>query len=126
MKAKILVVDDDPDFVEVTRKVLEKHGYEVITATNGEEGLAKTRQERPDLILLDVMMSNVWDGVHMSDQLAEDPYLKKIPVIMVSSITGTPHAAFFPTDALLSVDGWISKPIAPEGLVEKVRRALGE
>lgn len=126
MEGKILVVDDDPDFVEVTRTVLESEGYEVITASNGEEALKKTREEYPDLILLDVMMSTVWDGVHVSDQLAEDAQLRRIPVIMVSSITGTPHAEFFPTDELLSIDGWVSKPVAPEKLLQKVKDTLGQ
>ncbi|MGQ9585700.1 MAG: response regulator [Anaerolineae bacterium] len=124
MKAKILVVDDDPDFVEVTRTVLEKHGYGIITAANGQEALEKAQQEVPDLILLDVMMSTVWDGVHVSDRLAEDPRLREIPVLMVSSITGTPHAAFFPTDESLSIDGWISKPVSPEALLKKVEGVL--
>jgi len=125
MKARILVVDDDPDFVEVTRTVLEKSDYEVITATNGEEALEKAQQEHPDLILLDVMMANVWDGVHVSDQLAGDPLMKDISVIMVSSITSTPHAAFFPMDDMLSIDGWISKPVAPGNLLKKVEQTLG-
>ena len=83
---RILVVDDDPDFVEVTRTVLESEGYAVMTASNGEEALEMARQEIPALILLDVMMAHVLEGVDVSHRLVEDPGLRQVPVVMVSSI----------------------------------------
>ena len=122
--AKILVVDDDPDFVEVTRIVLQERGYKVLTAGNGTEALALARQERPSLILMDVMMSSVLEGVSVTDQLDHDAELRRIPVIMVSSIASTPHAELFPTDQALAIDDWISKPVSPEYLLQRVERLL--
>lgn len=121
---KILVVDDDPDFVEITRMILESKGYEVIDAASGTQALIKMRQDRPDLVLLDVMMSHVLDGLHVSRQMQEDAELKKIPVIMVSSIADSPHAESFPTDEYLPIDGWISKPVRADVLLEKLRECL--
>jgi adenylate cyclase len=118
---KILVVDDDPDFVEITRMILEPEGYEVSSAANGAEALARMRQHRPDL---DVMMSHVLDGLNVSKQMQKDPEFRDIPIIMVSSIADSPHAQLFPTDEYLPVDEWMSKPLQSDALLEKVRRCL--
>ena len=72
-KEKVLVVDDDPDFVEVMRLTLEPHGYEVVSAASGDEGLAKVKSERPDLVILDVIMSSVLDGLNMSQRMQQIP-----------------------------------------------------
>ncbi|MDI7274636.1 MAG: response regulator [Anaerolineae bacterium] len=122
--ATILVVDDDPDFCEITRTVLEREGYEVRTAANGEQALSCMRSHRPDLVILDVMMSSVLDGLDLSDRMQTDASLKKIPIIMVSSIASSQYAGMFPTDAYLPVDAWISKPVAPQTLLAQVRRYL--
>ena len=123
--AKILVVDDDPDFVEVTSMILESGGYEVASASNGEEALQAMRQDKPDLVLLDVMMSTVLDGLNVSHEMRNDPALRDIKVIMVSSIITSPHASLFPTDEYVPIDAWISKPMDPDDLLEKVRRLIG-
>jgi adenylate cyclase len=122
--ARILVVDDDPDFVEVTRTILESEGHQVLSAADGEDGLAQMRQNKPHLVLLDVMMSTILDGVNVSQQMADDAELRSIPVVMISSITATEHAAAFPTDQYLSIDAWISKPVRPDELRSTVRRLL--
>ncbi|MBM3183558.1 MAG: response regulator, partial [Chloroflexi bacterium] len=80
-KTKVLLVDDDKDFVEATKMVLESKPYEVLVAYNGDEGLEKARKEKPDLIILDIIMP-VKDGFTAAEQLKNDPELKKIPVIM--------------------------------------------
>ncbi len=118
--AKILVVDDDPDFVEITRTILQSHGYEVASAANGDQALQAMRKEVPDLVLLDVMMATVLDGLNLSHVMSEDPVLKDVPVIMVSSITDSPHAGLFPTDEYIPIDAWISKPVQPHDLLHKV------
>ena len=123
--AKILVVDDDPDFVEIMRTILLTEGYQVVTATNGDQALRKVRADRPDLILLDVMMSTVLDGVNVSQELDEDSELRRIPLIMVSSIASTEHAELFPTDQHLHIDRWLSKPVQPAELLSAVRRYVG-
>ena len=124
--AKILVVDDDPDFVEITRMVLEKHGYDVMAAANGAEALATMRREKPDLVLLDIMMTTLLDGLSVSEEMQADPELKDLPVIMVSSITDTRYAAVFPTEEYVHMDAWISKPVDPDDLLKKVARCLRE
>ncbi|MCL6430442.1 MAG: response regulator [Anaerolineae bacterium] len=121
---RILVVDDDPDFCEITRTVLEREGYEVRAAASGEQALSQMRSDPPDLVILDVMMRSVLDGLDLSDRMQTDPSLKKIPIIMVSSIASSQYAGMFPTDAYLPVDAWISKPVSPQTLLEQVRRYL--
>jgi len=118
--ARILVVDDDPDFVEITRTILESNGYEVASAANGDQALKAMRQNLPDLVLLDVMMSTVLDGLNLSHFISEDPELRKVPVVMVSSITDSPSAGMFPTDEYIPIDAWISKPVQPDDLLSKV------
>jgi len=121
----ILVVDDDPDFVAITSKVLTTAGHEVVTAANGTAALAAMREQPPDLVLLDIMMSTVLDGLDVSEEMRSDPDLKDVPIIMISSIADTEHAAVFPSDGYLHVDAWISKPIQPEDFLNKVNRYLG-
>jgi len=123
--AKILVVDDDPDFVDATRLVLEAHGYEVCSAASGDEGLAKVQSEAPDLVILDVIMSSVLDGLHMSQRMQESPELKRTPILMVTSIANSDYAALFPTDEYIHINGFISKPVSSNALLERVSELLG-
>ena len=83
-KAKILLIDDDADFAESTKIVLESKPYDVIVAHDGDKGLQKAKQENPDLILLDVIMP-VKDGFTAAEQLKKDPDLSRIPVLMLTS-----------------------------------------
>ena len=122
--ARVLVVDDDPDFVKVTTKVLEKAGHEVVSAANGAKALQVMRQETPDIVLLDIMMSYILDGVDVSRQMAEDPDLKDVPVLMVTSLTGVKGAGMFPSDEYIPVDKWLSKPVAPDTLLASIEQAL--
>jgi CheY-like chemotaxis protein len=124
--AKILVVDDDPDFVTVTTRVLETAGYEVVSAGNGAEALKSLRQNHPDVVLLDIMMSYILDGLDVSREMAEDPLLKGIPVIMVTSLTGVRGSSMFPTDEYIPVDQWLSKPVDPDTLLSRVSETLGQ
>ena len=122
--AKVLVVDDDPDFVKVTTKVLEKAGYEVVSAANGAKALKSMRQDTPDVVLLDIMMSYILDGLDVSREMAEDPVLQDVPVIMVTSLTGVKGSGMFPTDEYAPVDEWLSKPVDPDELLARVESAL--
>ena len=122
--SKILIVDDDPDFVEATRIVLEQHGHDTISAANGDEGLATIRSQDPDLVILDVIMSTVLDGLNVSQQLQEDPQHKDTPIVMVTSIANTDYAALFPTDEYVHIDAFMTKPIAPAQLMAQVNRLL--
>ena len=123
--ARILVVDDDPDFVEIMRTILESAGYSVITAANGEQAMTQIKANHPDLALLDVMMSSVLDGLNVSEQLAQDPDARYMPVVMVSSIADTSHASLFPTEQPIHMDAWLSKPVDSKVLLSKVAELLG-
>ena len=120
--AKVLVVDDDPDFVEYTRIVLESQGYEVRTAATVDLALHLMRQEKPDVALLDVMMSYVLDGLNLTRQIRDDPQLRDIPVIMISAIVSKEEAGVFPTDEYLAVDSFLTKPVDPANLLKEVAR----
>lgn len=122
--AKILIVDDDPDFVETTRIVLEQEGHETVSAANGDEALQAIRKAKPDLMVLDVIMSSILDGLNVTQQLQEDPETRDIPIIMVTSIANTDYAALFPTDEYVHIDAFMTKPIAPGQLLSQVRRLL--
>lgn len=122
--AKILIADDDPDFLSVSRSILKTEGYEVLEATNGSQALEIMRHDKPDLILLDVMMSSILEGLDVSKEMESDPDLKDIPIIMVSSIATTEHAAVFPDSEPIPIEAWVSKPIQPQVLLRTIKRFL--
>ena len=120
----VLVVDDDPDFVEATRIVLESAGYEVTSAANGEQGLRAMYRDRPDLVILDVMMNGVLDGLDASFRMRAERGVSKTPILMVSSIASSDYAAMFPTDEYVPVENFLSKPVGPDQLLAEVKRLL--
>jgi CheY-like chemotaxis protein len=122
--SKILIVDDDPDFVEATRIVLEQRGYEVISAVNGDEGLQAVRAQKPDLVILDVIMSSILDGLNVSQELHRDPDHSDIPIIMVTSIANTDYAALFPTDEYVHISAFMTKPVPSDQLLQQVQALL--
>ena len=117
-KPKILVIDDDVDLVAVMKGTLESKLYDVVVAYNGQEGLEKARKEKPDLIILDIMMP-IMDGFNFADSFGKDPAISKIPVIALTSFSeslGQP----FP----FQVSEYIMKPIKPKNLLSKVEEYL--
>jgi len=124
-KAKILLIDDDIDFVESTKIILESKPYEVIVAYNGDEGLQKAREENPDLIILDVIMP-VKDGFTAAEQLKKDPQLGKIPVIMLTAFAAKGQQTSIPVSRgfTLEAEDYIDKPISPEELLARVAKHL--
>jgi CheY-like chemotaxis protein len=122
--ARILVVDDDPDFVEIMRTILESNDYQVVTAANGNQALAQVKAQTPDLMILDIMMSTVLDGLDVSEKLSQDPDARYMPVILVSSIADTPYAHVFPMEQQPHMDAWLSKPVDPKVLLNKVAELL--
>ena len=122
---EVLIVDDDPDFVEITSMILKQHGYTVSTAASGDEALEQMRADRPDVLLLDVMMSTVLDGVNVSFAMSEDPELRSVPIVMISSIPDSPNADKFPTDEYVPISAWITKPVNPDKLVSTIQRLIG-
>jgi len=124
--AKILVVDDDRDFIKITSMILQANNYEVVTAANGEQGLKAMRREKPDLVILDVMMSYVLDGIDVRRTMAQDRELKDIPVIMATSLTAAKAQGALPTDEYVPTSEWIHKPIDPDILLDHVKKSLGK
>ncbi|MFH0941557.1 MAG: response regulator [Chloroflexota bacterium] len=122
-KAKILLVDDDPDFVSATRTILESRHYEIITADDGEAGLIMARKEKPDLIILDVIMP-VKDGFTAAEQLKKDPALAKIPVIMLTSFAQKGQGTAIPRSRGFDLDteDYLDKPVSPAELLKAVGR----
>ena len=122
--ARILVIDDDPIFTKSTTAILEAHGYEVDSAPNRESGLAKMNEQKPDLLLLDVMMDWVLDGVSISREMMAEQGLRRIPIVMVTSIMNSEYKGVFPQDEYLHIDSWLNKPCPPDKLVAEVESVL--
>jgi len=116
--AKILIVDDEVDAVNILRLVLDDAGYEVLAAENGQHGLNIARQNRPDLIIADVLMP-VMDGYAFYKELKEDVLTKNIPVIILSA-RGAMQSAFESVGA----DCFLEKPVPPQKLLEIINSLL--
>ena len=125
-KQTILVIDDDIDLVEILRMILEKEGYEMIDAQNGERGLEMAKAEAPDLILLDVMMDSVDEGFQVAYKLRQGENTRDIPILMLTAVADQTGFKFDPgKDAdFLPVDEFLEKPISPRKLIDTVRRHL--
>ena len=123
---RILLVDDDRDFVESNKDLLEAQGYAILTAYDGKTGLETAIRERPDLMILDVMMATDTEGFEVSRKIPESPELKNMRVLLVTGIRRAKHLpfGFEPDDTWLPVNDIMEKPILPEKLLEKIRRLL--
>ncbi|MFC1978292.1 response regulator transcription factor [Chloroflexota bacterium] len=126
-QAKILVVDDDPDIREAIRTVLEAHSHQVITAGDGEEGLGKLKEERPDLMILDLLMPRM-DGFAVLREL-QDPRRSKysnVPVLILTSVKEDASRRRYEleTGLELNFDDYVEKPLDPHTLVERVEKLL--
>jgi len=124
-KAKVLLIDDDVDFVEATKIVLESKPYEIIVANEGAEGLRKAREEKPDLIILDIIMP-VKDGFTAAEEFKKDPELEKIPIIMLTNYSerGGETSIAASRGLTLETEDYIDKPIKPEELLQRVEKQL--
>jgi DNA-binding response OmpR family regulator len=126
-QAKILVVDDDPDIREAIRAVLEAQSHQVVTAGDGEEGLSKLKEERPDLMILDLLMPKM-DGFAVLKEL-QDPRLSKysnLPVMILTSVREDASRRRYEleTGLELNFDDYVEKPIDPHTLVNRVEKLL--
>jgi len=127
-KARILLVDDDRDFLEMHKAVLLNNGYDVLTATSSQEGLEKVRAEMPDLIVLDLMMEEHDAGFSFSKQIKSDPLFKKIPVIMVTAVAETTGYRFSREQDgyWMKTDDFLDKPVDPKIFVGKIEQLLAK
>ena len=121
------MIDDDNDFTEATKIILESRNYEVISADNTKEGLLLLESENPDLLILDIMMENKAAGIIISRQIRKNPKFEKLPILMLSGIREQ-TGFFFPGDTIndffLPVNDFLEKPHLPEILLEKVAKLL--
>jgi len=125
--AKILIIDDDADITEAMRVVLESKSHWVISAKSGEEGLAKARAQRPDLIILDVMMETTDKGFEVARELKKDDLLKSVPVLMLTALKdkmGLDFKKEAGDSVWLPVEAYLEKPLKPEDLISKVEHFL--
>ena len=119
---KILIIDDDADIVEAMRVVLEKRGHKVTIAVDGNEGLSKARAEKPDVIILDVMMPGL-DGFEVARELKGDSQTRDIAILMLTAIkdkTGFDFQKESNDPDWLPVDDYCNKPLEYEVLLEKI------
>jgi CheY-like chemotaxis protein len=119
---KVLVVDDDLEFVKVVKTVLEQVGYEVDVAYDGKAGLEKVAQQKPDVIILDVMMP-VMNGYEACKALKVDPATKDIPIILLTAVAAhITSSNYTPRDMLESnADDYLPKPVEPEELLQRLK-----
>ncbi len=119
---KILIVDDEPDMIYAVEMQLKANHYEVLTASDGKEGLEKARSESPDLIILDLMLPKL-DGYKVCRLLKFDEKYKKIPIIMY---TARGQEEDEKIGYQVGVDAYLVKPFEPKVLLEKIHDLLGE
>jgi CheY-like chemotaxis protein len=121
---QIVVIDDDPDFIEYTRIVLEAASYDVLVASNAKDGLALVRSSRPALVITDVMMSYTLEGTSVTREMRKDPTINQIPVLVITAIARTPNEDLFADGAQPAPDGFLTKPVSPAALLAAVERCL--
>ncbi len=118
---KIAIIDDDPDILDASTLVLTSKGYEVITASNPDDGYKIVKDQNPDLIILDVMMNEPDDGFFLAQKFRREKI--SIPIIMYTSVSKT-LGLEFAAGEMIPVDDFVEKPISPETLIDKVEKLL--
>jgi len=126
-KAKIVIVDDDQDIRDSLKVILEGKQYAVITAADKAEGMEKIKTEKPDLAILDVMMSTWEDGFEMARELKKDPQFENMPILMLTGIkdkTGIGFKSAAGDPSWLPVEGYLEKPVEPDDLLAQIEKLL--
>ncbi|RCK81457.1 MAG: DNA-binding response regulator [Candidatus Ozemobacter sibiricus] len=118
--AKILLVDDDKDFVDINRAHLEKHGYTVVAGHNPQEGMALLHKEKPDLLILDVMMEEADDGFAMAQKIRKEG--NKIPIIMLTSVAKITGQSYGKDSAMVPVNEFFEKPVPADKLLAAIKK----
>ncbi|KPK65994.1 MAG: hypothetical protein AMK73_01300 [Planctomycetes bacterium SM23_32] len=123
--AKILVVEDDLDEAKLIKMVLEGEGYESLCAFNGKDALAKVGAEKPDLIVLDIMMPEM-DGFAFCARLRATPGNEHTPVVLLTGVAQHIHESKYPLDGVMRADAqeYLEKPVKAEELLDAVARLL--
>ena len=124
LERTVLIIDDDPAYVKSTEFVLKSHGCQVESARCADEALAKMQLQKPDLVLLDIMMDSVLEGVYLTREMLRRRELQRIPIIIVSSIVDSEYRSLFPQDEYLHFDAWLDKPCTPSELTTTIKDVL--
>jgi len=126
--ARIMIIDDDSDYRFTMETFLNRNGFETLTAENGQEGLDLIEKERPDLILLDVMMQSIYSGLEVCKQLRSNPDLKDIPIIGISGMGNELGVRLdkWGDDEYFNVDEFYEKPVDREKLLERIKVRLAK
>lgn len=126
--AKIVIIDDDSDYLFTMETFLNRNGFETLTAENGQEGLDLIKKERPDLILLDVMMQSIYSGLEICKRLRSNPELKDIPIIGISGMGNALGVRLdkWGDDEYFNVDEYYEKPVDREKLLERIKVRLAK
>ena len=127
-RKKILIVDDDPNFLEICSAILEESDYQVDTASSSQEGLEKLVSERPDLLLLDIMMTTMDEGLNFATSMRQSEHLHKIPIMIVSAQPDAEKGYTRSVDKemdWISADMFMEKPINPQDLLQNIRLLIG-
>lgn len=126
MAKRILIIDDDVDFVDLNKAVLENNGFEVETAFSAREGLDKVQFDAPDLILLDLMLEKHDTGFSFAKSIKADPRYKDIPILMISAVASETGYEFSQEQDgyWMKTDGFVPKPVEPDVLVQKINTLL--
>ncbi|MBA7699013.1 Transcriptional regulatory protein AfsQ1 [subsurface metagenome] len=124
--SKILIIDDDRDFQEVTRTILEKHDFNVASAYNPEEGIKKVQSEKPDLVILDVIMPSDFEGFEVARKIREELKMRELPIILLTAVHSEKKVPyrFGPHEDWLPIDYFLDKPVEPDVLVTKIKEFL--
>ena len=125
----ILLVDDDPDFVEITTAILETKQYQVRSAGDPDEGFAKLEEEIPDLLILDVMMGRGAGGFVLARKIRKDSRFDQVPILMLTSMTeqtGFDIPGQRISEKFLPVDDYVEKGLKPHELLQKVEQQLAK
>jgi two-component system alkaline phosphatase synthesis response regulator PhoP len=125
-KGKVLIIDDDPDLCAALSDALQANGFDVRCASQGSVGLKLMREDKPDLVFLDIIMRMPTEGVWVSEEIAEDPELRDVPVVMLTSIVDSEYAGHFPTDRPLQAHMFLDKPVPLSKIVEVANRFAGQ
>ena len=125
-RTRVLLVDDDPDFVEATTIVLEASGFEVISASSGVDGLRMVEEEDPDIVILDVMMENTDEGFAVARRIRRG-LGSSVPIVMLTSVGRVTGYDFDPggKPSFFPVDLFLEKPVPPNVLIQKIREIIG-
>ncbi len=123
-KLTILLVDDDVDFIEVNKVFLEQEGYEVLTAHNSKQCMDVLKEQKPDGMIIDVMMDYKSEGFDLARDLRHSEEYKDIPLIMLTSVNSQFPYDFEPHGTWLPVDIFLEKPIEGDKLAEQVNKQL--